>query len=83
MDFVTILSYILAIAETGSLIAALIYFTRAMHEKKNQRKNQGKKGAKSNEIAQKSISASYRYAGIFFFVYLVLNVLRNYSGIFG
>ncbi len=33
MDFLTALSYLLAIVETGSLIAALIYVTRAMYEK--------------------------------------------------
>ena len=82
MDFLTILSYVLAVVETGALIATLIYVTRGMHEKKNQRKKQGKKGGKSNEITQKAVSACYRNAGIFFFIYIVLNVLRNYSGIF-
>ena len=82
MDFLTILSYVLAVVETGALIAALVFVTRGMHEKKNQRKKQGKKGGKSNEITQKTVSACHRKAGIFFVVYLVLNFIRLYSGIF-
>ena len=82
MNFLTTLTYILALVETGSLIASLIYVTRAMHEKKNQRIKKGKKGAQDNEIARKNVSASYQKACIFFGVYIVLNCIRNYSGIF-
>ena len=82
MDFLTVLTYVLAIVETGALIAALIFVTRGLHEKKNQRRKQGKKGGKSSEVTRKEVSASYRYAGLFFFVYIALNFLRNYSGLF-
>ena len=77
------LKNVFAIVETGSLIATLIFVTRAMHEKKNQRAQKGRKGAQDNEIVRKTIAASYRNAGIFFMTYLLLNVIRNYSGIFG
>lgn len=82
MDFLTFLSYFLAILETAALIGALIYVSRALSEKKRQRKVKGKKGYTSNDVAQKTISAAYRNAGIFFFIYLILNFLRLYSGIF-
>ena len=82
MDFLTLLSYILAIVETGALIATLVYVTKAMHEKKNVRTKQGKKGGKSSDISQALIKGYYRNAGIFLFVYLLLNALRLYSGIF-
>ena len=80
MDILTLLIYMMAIAETGALIAALIFVTRAMHEKKNQRIKKGKKGAQDNEISRKAVAASYRKACIFFGVYIVLNFIRNYSG---
>lgn len=82
MDFLTLLSYILAIVETGALIATLVYVTKAMHEKKNVRTKQGKKGGKSSDISQTLIKGYYRNAGIFLFIYLLLNALRLYSGIF-
>ena len=82
MDFLTLLSYVLAIVETGALVAVLVYITRAMHEKKIQRTKQGKKGGKSSEVTQKLVSVYYRNAGIFFLIYLALNILRRYSGIF-
>lgn len=82
MDFLTLLSYILAIVETGALIATLVYVTKAMHEKKTMRTKQGKKGGKSSDISQTLIKGYYRNAGIFLFVYLLLNALRLYSGIF-
>ena len=82
MDFVTILSYILAVAETASLIAALVYVTRAMHEKKIKRTKQGKKGGKSNEIIEKAVRLYYRNACIFFMIYVILNFVRLHSGIF-
>ena len=77
------LKNVFAIVETGALIATLIFVTRAMHEKKNQRAQKGGKGAQDNEIVRKTIAASYRNAAISFVVYLVLNVIRNYGGIFG
>lgn len=82
MDFLTLLSYILAVIETGALVAALVYATRAMHEKKIDRTKQGKKGGKNSEISKTLISTYYRNAGIFLFIYLLLNVLRRFSGIF-
>ena len=82
MDFLTLLSYVLAIVETGALIATLVYVTKAMHEKKAMRTKQGKKGGKSGEVSKSLISGYYRNAGIFFFVYLALNILRRFSGIF-
>ena len=78
-----LLRNIFAIVETGALIATLIFVTRAMHEKNNQRAQKGVKGAQDNEIVRKTIAASYRNAAIFFFVYLALNAIRNYGGIFG
>ena len=83
MDFLTILSYILAVVETTALLATLVYVTRAMHEKKAQKNKQGKKGGKSAEATQKSVSLCYRNAGIAFMIYLILNVIRLHSGIFG
>ena len=83
MNILTVLINILALAETGALLASLIFVTRAMHEKKNQRIKKGKKGAQDNEIVRKAVSTSYRRACLFFGVYIVLNFIRNYSGIFG
>ena len=79
MDFMTLLSYALAVIETGALVVALIFITRGLHEKKNQQKKQGKKGGKSSEITQKVVAASYRNAGIFFVIYLLLNLIRNFG----
>lgn len=81
MDFLTVLSYVLAVVETAALLGALIFATRAMHENKLKRR-QGKKGAKSTDEIDKTVARYKRTAGIFLAVYLVLNVLRNYSGIF-
>lgn len=81
MDFLTVLSYVLAVVETAALLGALIFATRAMHENKLKRR-QGKKGAKSTDEIDKTVARYKRIAGIFLAVYLVLNVLRNYSGIF-
>ena len=58
MDFLTTLSYIFAVIETGSLIAALVYAARAMHEKKIMRTRQGKKGGKNREMTEKAASVS-------------------------
>jgi hypothetical protein len=82
MDFLTILSYVLAVVETGALIGTMIYITRIMQEKKLQRTKRGKKGGKSSELTKKAINVYYRNAGIFFGIYLVLNLIRRYSGIF-
>ena len=81
MDFLTVLSYVLAVVETAALLGALVFATRAMHENKLKRK-QGKKGAKSSEEIDQNVGRYKRTAGIFLFGYLILNVLRNYSGIF-
>lgn len=61
MDFMTLVSYVLAIIETAALIAALVFVTKGMKEKKNA-------------TARKDY---YIKAGLFVTVYLVLNVLRN------
>ncbi len=80
MDF---LKNVMAVLETAALIAAMIFLTRGLHEKKNQKAKQGKKGGESSEITKKAITACYQKAGVAFFVYLVLNVVRNYSGLLG
>ena len=82
MDFLTILSYVLAVVETAALLGVLVFVTRAMHENKNKRTRQGKKGAKSNDEVEKNVAVYKRNALIFLLIYLVLNVFRNYSGIF-
>lgn len=82
MDFLTILSYLLAVVETGALIGALIYVTQALQEKKIQRTKKGKKGGKSNEQIEKAVKTYSRNAAVFFVIYLVLNLIRRYSGIF-
>ena len=82
MDFLTILSYVLAVVETACLIAAMVYATRAMHEKKIKRTRSGKKGGKSNEIIDKAVKLYYRNACLFFMIYLILNFVRRYSGLF-
>lgn len=82
MDFLTVVMYVLAVVETAALVGALVYATRAMHEIKIKRKTQGKKGAKSNDEIEKSVAVYKRNAVIFIAIYLVLNVIRNYSGIF-
>lgn len=82
MDFLTILSYVLAVVETGALIATLIYVTQALQEKKIQRTKKGKKGGKSNEQTQKAVKTYSRNAAVFFVIYLILNLIRRYSGIF-
>ena len=82
MDFLTILSYILAVVETGALIGALIYVTQALQEKKIQRTKKGKNGGKSNEQIEKAVKTYSRNAAVFFVIYLILNIIRRYSGIF-
>ena len=82
MDFLTILSYLLAVVETGALIGALIYVTQALQEKKIQRTKKGKKGGKSNEQIEKAVKPYSRNAAVFFVIYLILNLIRRYSGIF-
>jgi hypothetical protein len=82
MDFLTILSYVLAVVETAALLGVLVFVTRAMHENKIKRTRQGKKGAKSNDEVEKNVAVYKRNALIFLLVYLVLNVFRNFSGIF-
>lgn len=63
MDFMTLVSYVLAIIETAALIGALVFVTKGMKEKKNT-------------AARKDY---YTKAGLFVTVYLVLNVLRNFG----
>ena len=81
MNFETVLSYVLAVFETVALVGALVFIARAMHENKLKRTQKGKKGAKSNDEIDKTVAAYKRNALIFFFVYLLLNVFRNYGGV--
>lgn len=71
MDFLTLLTYILALVETGALVMALVYVTRAMKEKKASK---NKQSPARKEYYKKSLA--------FVFVYLILNVIRN-SGLLG
>ena len=82
MDFLSFLIKILAVVETLSLLAALVYAGRSIHEKKIKRTRQGKKGGKNNEISEKAVALYYRNACIFFMIYLILNFLRLRSGLF-
>lgn len=63
MDFMTLITYILAIVETAALLACLVFVTKGMKEKKDTAARKG----------------YYRKAAIFVAVYLALNVLRNYG----
>lgn len=74
MDFLTILTYVLAVIETTALLMALVFLTRGLKEKKAQRKSK-KKTVPINKV-------NYVKAGIFGLIYLVLNVIRN-TGIIG
>lgn len=62
MDFMTVLTYVLAIIETGALIGGLVFVTKAIKEKKDT-------NARRARFAQ---------GGTYLAVYLVLNVLRNF-----
>lgn len=62
MDFMTFLTYTLAVIETAALIGALVFATKAIKEKKN-----------SNAKKERQ-----RTSLIYVAVYLVLNFLRNY-----
>ena len=62
MDFMTVLTYVLAIIETGALIGGLVFVTKAIKEKKDI-------NARRAHFAQ---------GGTYLAVYLVLNVLRNF-----
>ena len=81
MDFLTILKSVMAVVETAALLGALVFIPRAMHENKLKKK-QGKKGAKSSDEIDKAVAVYKRNAGIFFIIYLILNVIRNFSGLF-
>jgi len=65
MDFMTILSYVLAIIETGALLGALVFLTRAGKEPK---------GSAPRKQA-------FRNAAIFALVYFALNFLRLSGGL--
>ena len=82
MDFLTILKHLLAVVETVALIGALVFVTRAMHENKNKKRMQGKKGAKSCNEIEMTINTCKRNALIFFSIYLILNFIRRFSGVF-
>ena len=61
MDFMTVLTYTLAVIETAALIGALVFATKAIKEKKN-----------SNAKKERQ-----RTSFIYVAVYLALNFLRN------
>ena len=66
MDFTTILPNVLAVVETAALIGALVFSAKGIREKKDA-------------TFRKS---SMTQSGIFFFVYLVLNMIRRtYFGV--
>lgn len=73
MDFLTIITYALAILETGALLMALVFITKAVKEKKANRQQ------KKNTPVDKT---NYYKSFGFFFVYIILNVIRL-SGILG
>ena len=60
MDFLTVLKYVLAIVETGALIGALVFSAKGMKEHKNK------------ELRKALLTKG----GIFFVVYVVLNMIR-------
>ena len=62
MDFLTILTYTMAVVETAALIGALVFATKAIKEKKN---TNAKKERQRTSL-------------MYITVYLVLNVIRNY-----
>ena len=69
MDFQTILSYGLALIETGALLITLVYLTKAMKERKKNKNSP-------------AVKTYYTGAGIAVIVYLVLNVIRT-TGLLG
>ena len=73
MDILTIITYVLAIVETGALLMALMFLTKAIKEKKANRQQ------KKNTPVDKS---NYKKSYACIFVYLILNVIRN-AGILG
>ena len=73
MDWMKVLYYAVAVIETAALLGALIFATRAMHENKLKRK-QGKKGAKSTDEIDKTVSRYKRIAGIFLVIYLLQRI---------
>lgn len=64
MDILTFLRYAMAIVETASLIAALVYATRSIKEKKDSKNSDLRKNFQLKSV-------------IFFAVYLSLNILRK------
>jgi len=68
MDFLTVLSYVLAVIETAALLMALLFVTRAMKEKRANQKSK-----KKNIPVSKG---NYIKAAVFALIYLVLNVIR-------
>ena len=81
MNFLTVVSYVLALVETAALIGSLVFSARSIHENKSKRKTRGKKGNRSTDEYDRNIARYKRNAAFFFLVYLLLNVLRNYSGL--
>jgi hypothetical protein len=60
MDFLTVLKYVLAVVETAALIGALVFSAKGMKEHKNKEERK----------------ALLTKGGIFFAVYVVLNMIR-------
>lgn len=65
MDALTFISYVLAVVETGALLGALVFATRAMKE------------AKGTDARKKA----FRNAAIFAIIYFALNSIRRFNGI--
>lgn len=60
MDFMTIMTNVLAVIETAALIGALVFSAKGIREKKDA-------AVRKSSLTQ---------GGIFFLVYVVLNVIR-------
>ena len=60
MDFLTLLKYVRAIIETGALIGAMVFSAKGMREHKDK------------EVRKALLTKG----GIFFAVYVVLNMVR-------
>jgi len=69
MDFLTVLSYVLACIETAALLMALVFATNAMKEKRANQKSK-----KKNVPVSKG---NYTKAAVFALIYFALNFIRN------
>ena len=62
MDFMTVLTYVLAVVETGALIGGLVFLTKAIKDKKDS-------SARRSRFIQ---------GAIYLVVYFALNMLRQF-----